>query len=136
MFAMDHVWWEEYIEEVRRDFRGARYSVNAMDRVLGVTRIPLPFTSFGNSGAGAINMAALAGAKKIILLGYDCQHTDGQRHWHGNHPKGLGNADVVDKWPAQFERLAESLNNVEVVNCSRQTALDVFPRRKLAKVLC
>ena len=91
---------------------------------------------FGNSGAGAIALAAKAGASRVILLGYDCEKSGGKVHWHGDHPAGLGNAGSMPKWPEQFKRLAASLSGVEVINCSRATALTAFPRGKLESVLC
>ena len=69
------------------------------------------------------------------LSGYDCQHTGGKAHWHGNHPKGLGNAGSVDKWPNQFRMLAARLPNIKIINCTRETALNVFPRGTLEEVL-
>ena len=132
---MDADWWQLYIEEARRDFVGERFSVNSLNPKLLVTRTPEGFKTFGNSGAAAISMAVLAGAKKIILLGYDCQHTDGQRHWHGNHPKGLGNADVIAKWPKQFSNLAATLDGVDVVNCTRKTGLGAFRLGRLEEEL-
>ena len=131
---MDAKWWKEHIDEVHRDFLGAPYSSNDFHGRLGL--VPKPFKAFGNSGAGAIAMAAKAGATRVILLGYDCQRTGGKAHWHGDHPPMLGNAGSMPKWPDQFKRLAASLEGVEVVNCSRETALTVFPRAPLESALC
>jgi hypothetical protein len=134
LFAMDAAWWKIYYKEVSAVFRGAMYSVNnfTVNHYPRVVQVAKPFTSFGNSGAGAVHMAVKGGAKRIILLGYDCQHTGGERHWHGNHPKGLGNADVINRWPQQFARLRDSIPaGVEVINCTRTTALESFPRREL-----
>lgn len=112
-------------------FDGLRYSAN---RVPDVTRVH--FETHRNSGAALIALAARAGASRIILLGYDCQHTGGKAHWHGDHPPELGNARSVDKWPAAFRALARSLPaGVKVINCSRATALDCFPRAVLENVL-
>ena len=98
--------------------------------------MPKPFKAFGNSGAGAIAMAAKAGATRVILLGYDCQRTGGKAHWHGDHPPMLGNAGSMPKWPDQFKRLAASIEGVEVINCSRETALRAFVRMPLEDALC
>ena len=75
------------------------------------------------------------GARRIYLLGYDCQHTGGQRHWHGDHPKGMGNAGTVAKWPRQFRELVRFVPGAQIINCSRETALTVFPRAPLESVL-
>lgn len=92
---------------------------------------------YGNSGAGAISLAARGGAKRIILLGYDCQHTGGKRHWHEDHPDRMGNADhkVLKLWGANFSKLAQDYSGVEIINCSRQTALQCFEQKKLEEVL-
>lgn len=89
----------------------------------------------GNSGCGAISLACFAGARRVLMLGYDCQKTGGKTHWHGDHPKGLGNAGSVHKWPAQFASLKAKMSGVEIINCSRETALTVFPRASLEQTL-
>lgn len=90
-----------------------------------------------NSGYQAIGLAYQFGAERIILIGYDMQHTGGQRHWHGDHPDGLTNATGVQKWATRFPALAKGLQieGVEVINASRETALTCFPRANLEDVL-
>ncbi len=90
-----------------------------------------------NSGAAAIGMAAMFGARRIIMLGYDCTvGPAGQRHWHGDHPAGLGNAGSIQKWPGIFDNLRKHVPaRVEVVNASRKTILQTFPRVSLEEVL-
>lgn len=133
---MDQKWWDFHRAEVAQVFRGELYS-HGQRR--GVTRVRHPW--FGNqgqnSGAGAIAVAHRFGARRVILLGYDCQHTGGRAHWHGDHPAGggSGNAGSVTSWPAQFRALARHLLGVDVINCSRATALTVFPRANLEEVL-
>lgn len=127
---MDAAWWKTYGEEAKATFQGEFW---APMRVPGVRRAV--FNNGKNSGAGAIALAAHWGATRVILLGYDCQHTGGRAHWHGDHPDGLGNAGSVAKWPGQFAALAANLRDVSVVNCSRQTALTCFPREELGSAL-
>jgi hypothetical protein len=136
---MDSAWWGVHADEVRRSFKGARFGIGTDTRKFGVTCMPRPFKPFGNSGAGAIALAAAHGARRVVLLGYDCQHTDGQRHWHGDHPPGTaGNAapKTVAKWPAQFAELAKALGSIEVINSTRKTALAVFVCAPLESALC
>lgn len=129
---MDRAWWNKYAAEIAAQFKGAL--VSQLERQRGVQCVQFPTRP--NSGAGAIALAVHWGAERVIMLGYDCQKTNGQAHWHGDHPAGLGNAGMVHKWPEQFRALAQALPaGVEVFNCSRTTALDVFPRRKLEEVL-
>lgn len=72
-------------------------------------------------------------ATRIILVGYDSQKTDGKAHHHGDHPRTLGNAGSVAKWPPMFRHLASDMNKlgVTVINASRTTALNVFERQPL-----
>lgn len=84
----------------------------------------------GNSGYQAINLAFLFGAKRIILLGYDMQKTDGKSHWHGDHPGSLRKESALASWVQRFDSLASDLKyyGVEVLNASRETALKCFER--------
>lgn len=137
---MDRQWWDYHIEEVHQVFRGA---LLAPIRRGGVTFMQKLLHKASNSGAGAMLAAAEMGAQKLVLLGYDCQKTGGRAHWHPDHPtkpahghrKGLGNAGSVDKWPGQFEQVAKRLRHLQIVNCSRATALTCFPRQPLEATL-
>lgn len=128
---MDRAWWRVYGEEVGRIFEGERLAP-----VINVKHAKhIDFYNGGNSGAGAISLAAHYGAKRIVLLGYDCQYTDGKKHWHGDHPKTLGNAMSMPKWANQFKEVAVRIKDVEVINATRQTALDIWPCEKLEDAL-
>lgn len=86
-----------------------------------------------------MNLATLAGAEVILLLGYDMQATDGKTHWHGDHPPGLNNPKEGNyaRWRQNFATMIPDLAelSVEVVNCSRKTALKGFPMARLEDVL-
>jgi len=133
LYAMDRAWWREHMNEVRSVFRGALWA--PFSGLAGVKRIRFDRQTPRNSGAGAIALAAQMGAERIVLLGYDAQKTDGRAHWHGDHPKGLGNAGSVAKWPEQFRSLIGSLRGAQVINASRATALTCFPRANLEEAL-
>lgn len=139
---MDGAWWQVHHAEVRATFHGERLSSCATSSRYGMVRLHSGGRSFnpgGNSGAGAILVALLAGAARVVLLGYDCQHTGGRTHWHGDHPPGTaGNAgpQTVRKWPGHFRAVQRQAGRVPIINCTRETALDVFPRGELERVLC
>lgn len=134
---MDRQWWEIHLSDINRTFTGARFSTNPLAHKFLTTYLDMQlFQAYGNSGAACINLAAQGGARRILLLGYDCQKTDGKAHWHGDHPRQLGNARQIDRWHEKFEQLAADLKDVEVINCSRQTALKCWPRANLEDVLC
>lgn len=128
---MDSAWWAAHIDEVRESFKGRL--LTSLAHCFGAESIKVD--ECRNSGAGAIMAAAHFGAERIILLGYDCQHTGGKTHWHGDHPDGLGNAGSVGMWPEQFQRLATKLKEVDIINCTRDTALTCFRRGDLAEIL-
>jgi len=131
LYAGDVEWWRRYLDEVARTFDGRNYTVSP---VKGPERLVLYHG--GNSGIGAISLAQRFGARRIVLLGYDCKYgVDGKRHWHGDHPPGLGNAVSVTKWPEQFREAAQRWRGIEIVNASRDTALTVWPRAPLEEAL-
>lgn len=136
LFAMDRRWWKVHGMEAGL-FRGEKYAIFSQQRDFNIKVLRHPaLETFGNSGAGAISLAIRKGARRIYLLGYDCQHTQGRTHWHGDHPKQLGNAGSMTKWPAQFERIAEVAREqgVEIINCTRETALRAFPKAHLHEI--
>jgi hypothetical protein len=126
-----------YGTDVKRTFAGDAYSVNP---VPGVQRVQFA-GHIRNSGVLAIALAHRFGAARITLLGYDCQHTGGKTHWHGDHPRGMGNAGSIagtknaPRWSEQFDQVAERVKSAAVVNASRVTALAAFPRAPLEECL-
>lgn len=134
LYAMDRKWWQVYGDRAVAEFPGRK--------ICGVRgghdAEHIAFRHGRNSGAGAISLAAKWGARRIILLGYDCQHTGGKRHWHGDHPAGMKNTQKLPKWPAEFRVLAMRMKKErrQVINCTRQTVLTCFPRMKLEEALC
>lgn len=137
LFAMDAGWWRDHLAAVERGFAGERWGYVRFPGVRA-TKGELYPRGWGNSGSFAISLAVVAGAARIVLLGYDCQFApDGRKHWHDDHPPHLGNAKSVGRWPYQFELVAKYATDrgVRVVNCSRATALTCFERGSLEKQL-
>jgi len=90
----------------------------------------------GNSGYLAVNLAVHLGARRIVLLGYDMQlGSAGERHFHGDHGSALRNPEAEDlaRWVVHFWSLQAALleRGIIAVNCSRVSALNCFPRRRL-----
>ena len=132
LYAMDRKWWTVMRSEVQ-SFRGHKYS--SVGNIPGVKMTPAE-PKGGNSGAGAIHLAAHMGAENIVLLGYDCDTgKDGIRHWHGSHKAGLGDAVSLPKFAGQFEHSAKHLRRINIVNASRHTLLEVWPRITLEAAL-
>jgi hypothetical protein len=97
----------------------------------GLDRSPTSLRDGANSGYQAINLAVHLGAKRIILLGYDMHGT----HFFGKHPDGTNpNFSLcLSLFPGLVKPLAEA--GVEVINCTRKTAITCFPRESLESVL-
>ncbi len=93
-------------------------------------------TNGRNSGYQALHLAALLGASRVILLGYDMRVVNGQMHWHDEHRVATP-ANIFEGWLNCYETLAPELTKrgVEVINCSPDSALLVFPRMSLAEAL-
>ena len=85
----------------------------------------------GNTGASAINLALLLGAKRVFLLGFDMHLSSiGRPNWHD---------DIIDKpnencyvrFLSKFKRVEVDLKkkfpNREVINISDSSGLDLFP---------
>ena len=54
----------------------------------GLSLDPDKLVTGHNSGFQALNLAVLAGARRILLLGYDGKAgQDGRTHWSGGHPR-------------------------------------------------
>lgn len=138
LYAFDSKWWRLYIEEIRSTFAGILFtqSLSARKGVICVAAEPR-FRNFGNSGACAISLAIVAGATRVVMLGYDCGLTGGRSHHHGDHPTELNNCGSIGRWPIQFARLARYAQSrrAVVLNASRETALTCFPRVALEQAL-
>lgn len=100
--------------------------------------------SGGNSGFQAINLAALDlirlypdEPKRIILLGYDMGYIKGQdKHWWDQElPRESRYSNYAD-W---LKRMAAAVPyiplDIQILNASRQTAINCFPQVNLGDVL-
>lgn len=151
VYAADSPWWAAHLSEVERlspsaerwtcSLQAARlFKLNYVrpERKPGLSRDASCVHTGTNSGYQAINLAFHLGARRIVLLGYDMQRTGGRSHWHGDHVgKGLHNGMNFELALQAIPRLAIDLQSegVEVVNCSRQTAIKSFRRAAIREVL-
>jgi hypothetical protein len=101
----------------------------------GLETDPTGLRTGKNSGYQAINLAVHYGAKRIVLLGYDMKLGATGAHFFGEHP-GHRRGPYRTFIPC-FSTLVAPLHRlgVEVINCTRDTALDAFPKAPLAQVL-
>ena len=87
----------------------------------------------GNSGAQAINLAYLFGARKILLLGFTMREIDGKKHFHGDHEKPLVQKQLFEEWLLKMEHVARDAKRLgcEIINCDPLSAMTCFPMGKL-----
>jgi hypothetical protein len=147
IMASDAKWWK-YHQGVP-SFMGLKYSLQQDAAQWGATVLehtgpdgielaPTGLRSGRNSGAAAINVAVHFGAVKVVLLGYDMGHAPGSpSHWFGDHPSQIRASSPYDSFIAAFRVAAVQLQQlgVSVLNCSRITAVDAFPRVALEDAL-
>ena len=151
LYACDRNWWAHQNGEVTAGrwpgFTGECWSLSkeAADE-FGVRLVPHQLGeglsddrihAGGNGGYQAVQLAALFGASKVILLGYDLQRSGGKSHWHGDHPKPLADPQALSDWARRLDRLFIRLaeRGVELINASRETALRRIPRRSISEAL-
>lgn len=159
LYACDAPWWKaadqesarlgfkNYWEEATARFNGELWTQDEVaKRDFGVNRIesqrnaglgkrPGVIHQGGNGGFQAINLAYQAGAKRLILLGFDMHGT----HWHGKYTNGLPNtpAHLFGTWIKNFEALARDLKaeGLEVLNSTPGSALQCFDTADLEATL-
>jgi hypothetical protein len=149
LYACDFRWWNWH--KGARAFHGLKFTLSAAvgERWPDVTVLdntgdeglelqPTGVRTGKNSGYQAINVAVHLGASRILLLGYDLQvGPQDRRYCHPDHPieelvpaAGLKRFKRrLEGFRTRFETIVAPLAaaNVEVWNCSRQTALRCFP---------
>jgi hypothetical protein len=89
-----------------------------------------------NSGAAAINFAILAGAKRIMLLGFDMNSQTGKTHWHSVY-KNNTPRNTFTRALKKFPEIAIGAKKakVEILNVSPDSAIECFPKVSLKDVL-
>jgi hypothetical protein len=143
--VFQHTWWYEFGDSLA-SFQGMRFTLDLQATkwatVLmstgpdGLELHPQGLRTGQNSGYQAINLAVHLGAAKIVLLGYDMRRGKAKNdHWFGPHPKRseLPYQLFLERFPSIVEPLREL--GVEVINATRETALDVFTKMTLAEAL-
>jgi hypothetical protein len=154
LYAADAKWWRFY--QGAPTFDGLKYSIeqnpsqdapdwcaawpdvailrNKGDH--GLSLDPSGLCTGHNSGYQAVNLAVHLGAAKIVLLGFDMwRGPSGEQNWFGKHPN-----HVESPYPLFLQSFATIVAplkqaGVEVLNASRFTILNGFPRVPLEEAL-
>ncbi len=157
LYFCDRSWWlcEEpgYGQHALREYLGLLVTANSQipeahhAPIIKVNDALYPNSQFGgggNSAFQAMNIAALWGADRVLLTGVDCMRPG--KHHHGPHtfnsspgtkPIAHARETTVKTWIKSFGDVAPLLaaRGVDVINCTRETALECFPRARLENVL-
>lgn len=160
LYAADFHWWSYHIADIANDFDGKCWScepfteegarntnwVNQDPTAWGVTALRCRIKekglsqdrdyvhSGGNSGYQAINLAYHLGATRIILLGFDMHCHSGLSHFFGDHPSKFISNNKYERFINAYRTIKPEQYGLEILNCSRETALDAFPRHNLDDV--
>ena len=146
LYASDSAWWARHTDELLK-FEGKKVSVQTRTQIHPNTPKNVLLLRYGGShgfddrpgyirtasfsGYAALHLAASLGAKQVLLYGYECHGG----HWHGAHPRGLGNPleHSYRRWIRELESLAPLLKErgVDVINCTPRSRLKCF-RSELA----
>jgi len=141
LHAHDAQWWCWHAQRVQH-FRGIKTTVSEQVPAAWITGALRwtgrtgfdtdPSCCRGDtSGAQAIHIAVQAGAKKILLLGFDAT----QDHWFGSHQDGINND--LSSSARDFETLLPTLRerSVDVINCSPDSKIECFEKAPLSGLL-
>lgn len=148
LYGCDGRWWDEYYAEASKT-RAELWTQDAAGakkhglKLVQSRKSPGLGKAFGvihqgaNSGYQAINLAYQAGAKKIVLLGFDMKRSHGKSHHHGDHPRHLNSSLPFAMWIKAFAPMAKDLADagVDVINCTPGSALKCFRAEPLEAVL-
>lgn len=142
LYSCDGAWWKVNVGQARvivpraeywtqdhtaSEKYGLRYVKSQLKP--GLSTDDTVINQGANSGAQALNLAYHFGARRLILVGFDCQRTDDKSHYFGDHPAPLARGHSYAQWIKQFGWLAKDFEEagVEVANCTAETALQCFP---------
>lgn len=141
LYAADAAWWVAH--PAAAAFQGLRVTVQDVRGALklrcsgpaGFDPHPGAVRSGGHSGHQAVHIAMHAGARRILLCGFDMRGT----HWHGPHEEPLRNTvgGTYGRWIEQFAELGNSAISlgIEIINCTPGSALTCFPAMGLGEAL-
>lgn len=122
---------------IKRLFRNNVYGID--------TTSPSQIAWNRNSGGGAVNIAVHMGATRIVLLGFDMKPVSGApnsgHNWHDKH-KTVPAENQYKKFLRFFDAIKEDClklnaagHKLEIINCTPDSALTIFPMMRLEDVL-
>lgn len=136
IYAGDDPWWKLNADKI--DIDAERWTCNENAARNHNLKYHAGHAGNPNSGLRAIQfLHEKRCTQKIILLGFDCSVKNGL-HFHGPHAYlNNPNEKRCIVWLERFRWLSDEYRKkgVQVINCSRETAITVFPRMSLEEAL-
>lgn len=121
-----------------------KYLPKHRDKVGGISDRPDRVCWNGNSGAAAVSVAVQAGAKRIILLGFDMKRDEAKTHWHREYyppetKKGAPSPLTAPyhRWATGFENIARDAQKmgIEILNANPDSAIPHFKKVTVKELL-
>lgn len=141
LYAADASWWYAHAQQALA-FEGLKVTADPTLTYREVRKVkqtgtegydPTPgnVRTGNNSGYQAVHVAIQAGAKRILLVGFDMKGS----HFFGAHkyPLRNPNADSFGRWIRRFPAL--NGHGAEIINCTPDSALRGFPVMPLNEAL-
>lgn len=122
LVSNDRAWWTAHPAAMQ--FAGRKF---VSTRIFGLEYLPFDarFGTGVNSGLQGMRVAAMLGASRIALIGFDMHGT----HYFGPHKHGLANTSV-QRFRAHIEQFRK-WTKPDVVNCTPGSRLKQFPMSTL-----
>ncbi len=141
LYAADSRWWAWHAGAVAERFKGRRFCPErltaekyglefiTLERREGLSTQPGVIRTggaIGNSGAQAINLAVLLGARRIVLVGMDM----GGSHFFGEHPKEIRVSGDFKAMVRAMSSMAADLHRygIDVINTSDCSDIAYWPK--------
>ena len=144
MYFADSQWWRWHKDRpAYKSFPGPKITIESTGQTVkpeepgvhvlgngggsGFSDVPHMINTGSNSGFQVMNIAYLAGAKLILLLGYDMKFHGRLSHWHGDHPTKTPEV-TYRNYAKRFASAVPQMNRagVDVANCSPGSLIGNF----------
>ena len=133
------------IGQGQKELDGVKMLSRDGNKKYGISKDPSKVCWNGNSGAAAISVAANAGVKRIILVGFDMILIEGQQHWHGVYKRAQINRvkpkqDIKTPFERHligFPQIATDARarGIEIINASPNSKINSFPKATVKELL-
>jgi hypothetical protein len=145
LYFADARWWELHRERAEYGaFAGQRVTIENTGMAIAdptvhmlhnygnerLSDTPNGLHTGSNSGYQSVNLAYLAGASRILLLGYEMHFPQGRSHWHNGHPVGWRVPEEnYTMYAGKYKTMQPQLvaRGAEVINCTPGSKIKCFP---------